>query len=248
MMSVEGPFLAAIIARLPDPKFNLAAYGVAFSFALIIEAPVIMMMSASTALVKSSYSFQKLKKFTYALNYGLTTLMLLFIIPPLFYFITETLIGLPHEVSTLTHWAVALLLPWPGMIGYRRFYQGILIRHNLTRRVAYGTVIRLTSMAVTALLLYLFTDAAGVIVGAVSLSAAVTAEGIASRFMANNIIKSLPAEEEKISYKEIYKFYYPLALTSFIWVVVELFSVDSSFIGLIVKALASFRGYKIINN
>jgi Na+-driven multidrug efflux pump len=52
MMSVEGPFLAAIIARLTDPKYNLAAYGVAFSFALIIEAPIIMIMSASTALVK----------------------------------------------------------------------------------------------------------------------------------------------------------------------------------------------------
>ena len=45
MMSVEGPFLAAVIARLPLPKFNLAAYGVAFSFALIVEAPIIMLMS-----------------------------------------------------------------------------------------------------------------------------------------------------------------------------------------------------------
>ncbi len=52
MMSFEGPFLTAIIARMADPKFNLAAYGIAFSFALIIEAPVIMMMSAATALVR----------------------------------------------------------------------------------------------------------------------------------------------------------------------------------------------------
>ena len=33
MMSIEGPFLAAIIARLPDVKYNLAAYGVAFTWA-----------------------------------------------------------------------------------------------------------------------------------------------------------------------------------------------------------------------
>ena len=31
MMSVEGTFLAAVIARLDEPTFNLAAYGVAFS-------------------------------------------------------------------------------------------------------------------------------------------------------------------------------------------------------------------------
>ena len=49
MMAVEGPFLAAVIARLAEPEYNLAAYGVAFAFAIIIEAPIIMMLSASTA-------------------------------------------------------------------------------------------------------------------------------------------------------------------------------------------------------
>jgi hypothetical protein len=36
MMSVEGPYLSALIARSAEPKFNLAAYGIAFSLALII--------------------------------------------------------------------------------------------------------------------------------------------------------------------------------------------------------------------
>jgi len=59
MMATEGPLLAALIARLPDPKFNLAAYGVAFAFAVLIEAPIIMIMSASTALVKDRDSYLK---------------------------------------------------------------------------------------------------------------------------------------------------------------------------------------------
>jgi progressive ankylosis protein len=67
MMSVEGPFLSALIARLPDPKFNLAAYGVAFSFALVIEAPVIMMLSAATTLVRNRQSYLSLRKFNLAL-------------------------------------------------------------------------------------------------------------------------------------------------------------------------------------
>ena len=29
MMAVEGPYLAAVIARLPEPTVNLAAFGVA---------------------------------------------------------------------------------------------------------------------------------------------------------------------------------------------------------------------------
>ena len=127
MMAVEGPFLAAIIARLVEPKYNLAAYGVAFAFGLILEAPIIMIMSASTALVENRLSFLKLRNFTYIINGVSTLVMIIFLLPPIFYFITMSLIELPAKVAHLTHVATIILLPWPGMIGYRRFYQGILL-------------------------------------------------------------------------------------------------------------------------
>jgi Na+-driven multidrug efflux pump len=217
MMAFEGPFLAAIIARLADPKYNLAAFGVAFSFGLIIEAPVIMIMSASTALVENKDSFIKLRNFTYFLNAAVTILMLIFLIPTIFYFVTIKLIGLPAEVAKLTHSATLILLPWPGMIGYRRFYQGVLIRSNLTRRVAYGTMIRLTTMALTALLLYKYFRFNGAVVGAAALSLAVSVEALASRLMAYRVVKYLQQENKEfkpLSYSYISKFYYPLALTS----------------------------------
>jgi len=222
MMATEGPFLAAIIARLANPKFNLAAYGVAFSFAVFIEAPVIMMMSASTALAKDRDSYIKLRNFTFVLS-GITTLTLLtFIIPPIFYFITQRLIGLPENVAKLTHQAFIVLIPWPGAIGYRRFYQGILIRSNLTRRVAYGTIIRLMAIVMTSLTCYLFFDLNGAIIGTLSLAVAVSAEAVTSRIMAYTSVKRLllkereseRSEETPISYRSITKFYYPLALTS----------------------------------
>ena len=162
MMSLEGPFIAAIIARLVDPKFNLAAYGVAFSFALIVEAPVIMMMTASTSLVKDYKSLKKLRLYTWILNGIITVFMLVLIIPQVFFFLTLDLIGLPENVAKLTHVGTIILLPWPGAIGFRRFYQGVLIRNHATRRVAYGTVIRLFFMASTALGLYIFTKLPGV--------------------------------------------------------------------------------------
>jgi len=215
MMSVEGPFLAAVIARLADPKFNLAAYGVAFSFALIVEAPVIMIMSASAALVKDAKSLYKLRNFTYWLNAIITILMLIGIIPTIFYFISEDLIGLPPAVAKLTHIASIILLPWPATIGYRRFYQGILIRNNLTRRVAYGTIIRLFSMTITALVMYNFTTVPGVVVGAAALSMAVTMEAIASKIMVYKVLQKVKSiEGEDISFRYIYNFYYPLALTT----------------------------------
>jgi hypothetical protein len=220
MMATEGPFLAAIIARLADPKFNLAAYGVAYSFGVLIEAPIIMIMSASTALVRDRDSYLKLRNFTFTLNGICTLAMIFFVIPPVFYFIVQRLIGLPPNVADMTHRACIALLVWPGSIGYRRFYQGLLIRSNLTRRVAYGTMIRLSTMASTALACYFFFHLNGALVGTLSLSLSVTAEAIAVRCMTQKTVSrfiSLDAEiheKKRLSYRYITKFYYPLALTS----------------------------------
>ena len=220
MMATEGPFLAAIIARLAEPKFNLAAYGVAFSLGIFIEAPIIMIMSASTALVKDRSSYARLRNFTFALNGLLTLIMGLVVLPPVFDFLAVKLIGLPNDVAEITHRAAIFLLPWPGAIGYRRFYQGILIRSNLTRRVAYGTVVRLSTMAATALLSYHFLRLDGAAVGTLALAVGVTAEAAASRVMVHNSLgnlNSLNSPEpghRPLSYRYIANFYYPLALTS----------------------------------
>jgi len=216
MMSLEGPFIAAVIARLIEPKFNLAAYGVAFSFALIAESPIIMIMSASTKLVKSKETYKKLKNFTFSLNGIITLIMLIGLIPPIFDFITLNLIGLPKEVAKLTYKASLVLLPWPAAIGFRRFYQGILISSNRTKFVAFGTAVRLISMAITALTLYHLQISTGAVTGAVSLSVGVSLEAIATYLMSIHSVNMLKTStnSETITYKEITKFYYPLAITS----------------------------------
>ena len=217
MMAVEGPFLAAVIARLGEATFNLAAFGVAFSFAMLIEAPIIMMMSAAVALVGDSQSFLLLRRFTYLLNAAITLVMLVLLAPPVFRFVVERLVGLPHEVARLTHVATAILLPWPAAIGFRRFYQGVLIRAHLTRRVAYGTVVRVSSMALAAVALSQLTALPGAYVGAAALAAGVTAEAGASRWMARGAVRAVravPAVGAPLTTAAIVRFYVPLALTS----------------------------------
>jgi hypothetical protein len=225
MMSVEGPFLAAIIARLADPKFNLAAYGVAFAFALLVEAPVIMIMSASTALAEDSASFRRLRTFTYALNAVVTAAMLVVLIPPVFRFLMLDVVAVPKDVADLTYLALWLFLPWPGAIGYRRFYQGLLIRDGRTRLVAYGTVLRLVTMVAVALALYLTIAPPGAYVGAAALSIGVSAEAIASRLMARSSVRNLLGTESdtgrQLDYGRITRFYYPLALTSLLGLAVQ---------------------------
>ncbi len=253
MMSLEGPFIAAVIARLPDPKFNLAAYGVAFAFAMLLESPIILIMSASTALVHDRLSLHKLRRFTYALNLGITLAMGFLVFTPAFGWLMEGLIGLPHEVAALTHDAAIILLPWPAAIGYRRFYQGILIRGGLTRRVAYGTVVRLSSMATVALVAAFTPGVVGAVAGASALSAGVVMEAIASRIMALGAVRKLletpplpGTRAESMTYGFIWKFYYPLALTSILTLGVN--PVVTFFLGQSRLALESLAAMPVVNS
>lgn len=217
MMAFEQPILIAFIARLSEAKYNLAAFGIAGSFAMIVEAPIIMLMSASTALVKGRHSYNKLKRFTDILNASITGIQLIILIPPVFNFIVQDLMGVPAEVAHLAHIALVIFLPWAAAIGYRRFYQGILIRNNLTQRVTYGTMVRLTVIVATGLLLYL-AGVNGAYVGAGAMSLAVVCEAVATRVMTDSTLKSLLTREDhenvNLRLRKIARFYFPLALTS----------------------------------
>jgi hypothetical protein len=219
MMSAEGPYVAAIIARMPDAAYNLAAYGVAFSLAWLVESPIMMLLTAANSLVSDRPSFLALRTFTFRLNAAVTAAMLIVILPPVFRFVAGTLMGLPPEVASLVHVATAILVPWPAAIGYRRFYQGVLVRHGMARRVAYGTVLRLASMSATAAVLALNSPLHGASIGAAALATGVLVEAVASRLMARRVVASLPdapAGAPVLTQRDIARFYYPLALTSVI--------------------------------
>lgn len=221
MMGLELPLIAAIVARMPEAKFSLAAFGVATSLAWLIESPIMMLLSAATALVRDRASYLALRRFTFLLNALVTLGMMMLALPPVFRFVGETMIGLPPEISRIAQSAMVVMVFWPAAIGYRRFYQGILVRYHLTRLVAYGTVVRLVTMSATAAVLALAFRLPGAILGALALLAGVVAEAVASRWMARHVVRSLMQSDEVaegtlLTLPAIGRFYFPLALTSMI--------------------------------
>jgi hypothetical protein len=98
-MGLELPALSSIVARLPEPKINLAAYGgVVYPLALIIESPIIMLLAASTALSKDWDSYQKIRKFMMWTSAILTGMHILIAFTPVYYLVVEKLIGAPVEI------------------------------------------------------------------------------------------------------------------------------------------------------
>lgn len=223
LMAVEGATLAAILARLAMPTENLAAYGVAFAFAIIIESPVILLMSASTALVRDAQGYRALARFTRRLNAGVTVAMVLLVVPPVWNAIGRA-IGLDPDVSSLVHGALLWLLPWPAAIGDRRFHQGLLIRGHRTGKVAVGTVARVTAMLSVALGLAAFSALPGASVAGAALSAGVITEMLVVRWMVRPVAGPLREQAralddrvpESLTQRAIGRFYLPLALTSLI--------------------------------
>ncbi len=253
MMAAEGPFLAAMIARMPGAEFNLGAYGVAFALAILIEAPVIMLMSAATSLVRDRISYLKMRNFSRGLILGTTLLLLIVLVPGVYRWLTETLLQLPAEVADLTYGALWFFLPWPSAIGYRRFLQGVLIRARKTRLVAVGTLIRLLAMTVAALLGYLLLDIPGAWVGGLALGTGVTVEAIAARFMAAETVRDLLAEEgnsaytgRTVTYRAIATFYLPLALTSLIGLTIQ--PLLTFFMGRSVSPVESLAIYPVVHS
>jgi Na+-driven multidrug efflux pump len=222
MMAVEQPYLSALIARLPDPKYNLAAFGIAFSLALVLEAPVIMMMSAVIALVKGKASFCQLRRFMHQMNLVVFLITILLLIPQFFHWFGTHLLALNQDMVSRTYRALWFLLPWAPAIGYRRFYHGLLIQAHLTRRVTFSTIARMVTMGVAALLAFQWMPQHGASVGALALSCGVVVEAMVARWLAKGTRRTFFVDDQREGHHKIYvkgeifAFYWPLILTTFI--------------------------------
>jgi len=178
-MAVEIPALSAVIARLPDPRINLAAYGgIIFPLALIIEAPVIMLLAASVALSKDWASYQKIRRFMLAAGAILTGVHLLIAFTPLYDVLVGQIMGVPPEIIEPGRVGLRIMTPWTWAIAYRRFNQGVLIRFGHSNTIALGTLVRLSVDALVLSVGYSIGSLPGVVVGATAQALGVTAEAI----------------------------------------------------------------------
>jgi hypothetical protein len=219
MISAEGPFLTAIVARLNAPRYNLAAYGISITLAMLTEALVIMLLSTSTVFVNSKSNYYKVRTFTLILTLSATSILLLFSIKPVFN-VLSNIMKLPEYIAILANRSITILIPWPAAIGFRRFYQGILIKNGKTNIIALTTITRISTILTSAFILMFLTKLPGAYIGAIALSSGVTLEAIITRIISNNTIKKILQAEnsdcDSPKLSTIFKFYYPLALTPII--------------------------------
>ena len=219
VMGLEMPTVNSIIARMSSPKENLAIFGVVFSLSLIIEGPIIQMLSAANALSTSYNNYKRLSKFLLFILFILTPIHILCCIPQVFTFIAEFFFNLNDDFITSARITLTIMIPWTPAIGYRRMWQGVLIRAGRTYSVTVIMIIRIIATFLVLFGGFFFTNIKASYIAAASLSIGVTTGAIVAGIFASKTIREKKKASDNItviSWKALFIFYFPLALTSFI--------------------------------
>lgn len=248
-MGLELPFVSAVMARLADPEIHLAAYGgVVFPVALIIEAPIIMLLAASTALSKDENSYWKIHRFTMWAGGLLTALHALLAFTPLFDLVIVQLLNPPAEIVEPARIGFMIMLPWTWTIAFRRFNQGVLIRFGHSKAVTIGTATRFGAVVATTVITTLIGGLPGIVVATCAIAAGVSAEAIYTGFRVQPVIRGrlreAPEVQPPLKWDAFYGFYIPLALTSLLLLLVQ--PIGSAAIARMPQALNSLAAWPVL--
>ena len=249
-MGLELPLVSAVMARLADPTIHLAAYGgVVFPVALIVEAPVIMLLAASTALSRDLASYRKMYRFMMWTGGLLTLLHAAIAFTPLFDIVVVGLIDPPAAIIEPARLGLMIMLPWTWTIAYRRFHQGVLIRFGRPKAVTIGTAIRFAAVITALLITTTIGGLPGIVVATIAIAAGVSAEAVYTGFRAHPIIHgpltNAPVVTPPLNWTDFYSFYIPLALTSLLLLAVQ--PLGSATISRMPRALESLAVWPVLN-
>ncbi len=219
MMVLEPSIINIGLGRTLDPELALAAYGVAFSLALVVEAPIIMLLDASVARSVDAEAFRLLRRFALMLGLLVTGIGLLVSLTPLYTLVVEQLMNIPADVAARARPTAQILSLWPLPIGWRRAHQGVLIRADRTGIITVATGVRLVTLAAGLFGgLVLLPDRGSVIAG-VAMNISVIVEAALITRATGPVIQSgtfgdAPREPGPRTMGELWRFYQPLAVST----------------------------------
>ncbi|MFO8065644.1 MAG: hypothetical protein ACQETQ_05225 [Spirochaetota bacterium] len=217
LMGIEQPALTAVIARLSDATAQLGAFGVTFVVALIVESPIIQMLAAGTAMAKDRAHYRRLLRFMHGLAIVLTSLHLVLSLPWIYEPLLRHVVGVPENLIGPSQAAFFVMLPWAASVGYRRLWQGVLIRYGKAKVVPITMVVRLITTFALLYAGFVLEYAGGAQIAAVALIGGVIAGAVSSYMYVRPVIRTRmkPGDPQKtVTFAELMRFYLPLAGTS----------------------------------
>ncbi len=214
MMTVEPLIINTALSHAADAEIVLAAYSVMFGISLVIEAPVLMLVSASTALSQTRDAFRKIFRFTLILGAGSVTVGFLVALTPLYGWLVLDLMHIPPAVAEATRPALVIMSLWSLPVAWRRTLQGVLIANNRTPLVTMATIVRLIMLVAVLYIGARLMPDRMLIVSAIALQAAVITEALVVTRPAFRLVQEIPPGpgEDPLTWRSLISFYQPLAV------------------------------------
>ena len=222
LMGLELPLVSAAMARMPHATVSLAAYGgVVFPLALLIESPILMLLTASTAVARDRRSYHVVRRFMFVAAGLLTVLHAVLAFTPLFDWVAGAVIGVPEPVREPARLGLRIMLPWTLSIAYRRTQQGVLIRFGRARAVTWGTLVRLATLVTLLGVGLSLTTFPAIVVGTTAVACAVVAEGVFAGIAVRPVLRGALAAAAPdgagtappLTMRRFIRFYAPLSVT-----------------------------------
>lgn len=148
MMSASVPIINAGLARTPDPETHLAAFGLAFTLGIFLESPVFAIQQAVVAWYAGSERFAPLVRYSFAVGFIVFVYESAVAFSPLAPFLFHRLMGANPELSAAATRTLRVMVVFPVLIAVRSALQGVLISRRTTMPIGWGTLLRLSTLAV----------------------------------------------------------------------------------------------------
>jgi Na+-driven multidrug efflux pump len=217
LMLMEAPLVNAFLARGADPELSLAAYGIALSIILVVEAPILMMLELSIALSKDPAAFHKIRQFYVIVGLAITALGLLFYTPVCRLLLCDVM-SIPPRIAEASIPALRVFVWWPFPIGWRRIYQGILVNDGRTRIISVATGIRLVVLLAVMAAGQSLSAIPGATLGSAAMLLAVVVESGIIHWTARATLQGSLSRKspslQPLTLRYLFLFYFPLAVTT----------------------------------
>ena len=221
MMVLEPSVINIGLGRTTEAELALAAYGVAFSLALLVEAPILMLLDASVARATDRVAFALIRRFALVLGLVVTAIGLLVSLTPLYVLIVERLMNIPPNVAAEARPTLQILAFWSLPIAWRRANQGVLIRVQKTASISIATAIRLVTLAGAMFLGMALLPEQGAVVAGLAMVLSVTVEAVLITVAVQSVLGAgdLPADAAEagtsvLTLPALWRFYRPLGMTT----------------------------------
>jgi Na+-driven multidrug efflux pump len=221
MMVLEPSIINIGLSRTTEPELALAAYGVAFSLALLVEAPILMLLDASVARSTTVKAFAVVRRFTLILGFAVTGIGLAISLTPLYDLVVRGLMNIPADVAATARPTLQILSLWSLPIAWRRAHQGVLIRTGHTAVITAATAVRLCTLAGSLFLGLLVRPDKGAIIAGLAMVLSVTVEATlitcaTCRVLGEDLYddRGDGNEPSRLGLGQLWQFYQPLMATT----------------------------------